>query len=249
MDFLRRFIFELGCAVVAIAGIVASAVAYGGYDDIATQMGQAESLMRKLDDAAKKPRNQTANPDALTKVADYNVKIDAQSAEVDLTVRQLNARAPLRDDVFPSHQPGEPAPFLFRADYRKKFSELAGIMRAEGPPTDDDIEAMRVLIAQETRPSDEDSLGLEGLGMGSRRRSGTRARTEVLTKPGEDYGSRRSQMGTRGRSTGGPLSAEELEDYARTNPNVRAAITKAKQIWMYASLDTGSFDVDRKSVV
>ncbi len=243
MDFMRRFMFELGCAVAGLIGIAVAAIAYGGFADVREQLGGAVELANKIDQAGSSPLGSIINSQAIDLAAAWSNLIDRQYEQVRQTAEQWNRRTPLRDDVFPKPPPNrQDAPYLFRRDYQKEFNELLALMKAGDRPTQSDVEAMTMLITQEQRVPEDQSLGLD---------LDVRATDYRLSSPGAGLGKGYSEPELLGKGVGmgaiagghagelgGSVSFEEL---ARSDPLLRAAIVNAKELRIYASLEC--FDI------
>ncbi len=226
MDFIRRYLFELACGVVGVAGIVAGAIAYTGYSDIRAELSDAASLARQLEQY--RGPGSLCNKQVIDAEQQRNEQVDRQLEQVTEAAKQMNQHQPLRDDVFP--EPPAPirtsAPFLFRTDYRERFKQLLDMLQAGDAPDQDEIQDMQERINQEQRIPEDQALGLGPSVVGVR----------GSVKPGE-YVTPRGVMGSRGAGEG-EVSIEEL---ARTDAAIRAALVKAARIRIYASL--GSFDI------
>jgi len=239
MDFIRRFMFELGCAVAGLIGIAAAAIAYGGFADVREQLGGAQGLANKIDQAGRSRVGPVINSQAIEVAGEWSNLIESQYKEVRQTAEQWNRRAPLRDDVFPKPPANrQDAPYLFRGDYQQKFNELLALMDSGDRPTQADVEAMTMLISQERRVPEDQSLGLDldarptgyrdsGMGSGLGKGYAEPAMMGKGVGVGAVAGVSRGQVG-------GAVSLEEL---ARTDPLLRAALVKAKELRMYASLE------------
>lgn len=239
MDFFRRYLFELGCAAAGIVGIVAAVIAHAGFSQIRQEMSKATSLATQIEQLMRSPLGDVINENAIAVEQARVQKIEQQYQQVRQVAQQINRRSPLRDDVFPKPQPGrEDAPYLFRADYRQRFNELLQQLQAGDAPSQDEVDAVAELIAQEQRVPDDQMRGLE---------SGTaRPQARRLDSPNVPGNVRydrsgSSRTGRRPSGRPGPETALSPQEQAKFDPVVRASIAKARQIRMYASLD--SFDV------
>ena len=227
MDFIRRYLFELACGVVGVAGIVAAAIAYTGYNDIRAELSDAASLARQLEQY-RGPQD-LCNKQVIAFELQRNEQVDRQLEQVTEAAKQMNQHQPLRDDVFPEPPTRrQDSPFLFRTDYKEKFKQLLDMLQAGDAPDSDEIQDMQERINQEQRIPEDQVLGLAP-SAGSSRGRGRLKPTDYV--PPKD-------MAGPWSAGGAEVSIEEL---ARTNAAVRAALVKAARIRMYANLD--SFDI------
>jgi len=224
MDFIRRYLFELACGVAGIAGIVAGAIAYTGYSDVRAELADAAALARQLEQY--RGPGSLCNKQVIDAEQQRNEQVDRQLEQVTEAAKQMNQHQPLRDDVFPEPPAlRQDSPFLFRADYRDRFKQLLKMLQADDAPDQDEVHDMQERIDQEQRIPEDQVLGL-----------GPSVGTGARSKP-PDYGAPGSVGGSWGAGEG-EVSIEEL---ARTDAAIRAALVKAARIRIYASLE--SFDI------
>jgi len=226
MDFIRRYLFELACGLVGVAGIVAGAIAYTGYSDVRAELSDAASLARELEQY--RGPGSLCNKQVIDAEQQRNEQVDRQLEQVTEAAKQMNQHEPLRDDVFPEPPAlRQDSPFLFRTDYRQRFKQLLNMLQADDAPDQAEIQDMQDRINQEQRIPEDQVLG----GLGSSVGTGARS-----LKPSDYRAS---------GSVGGPWAAGEaevsIEELARTDAAIRAALVKAARIRIYASLE--SFDI------
>jgi len=229
MDFIRRYLFELVCAVVGVAGIVAGAIAYTGYSDIRAELSDAASLARELQQY-RGPRD-LCNKQVIDAEQQRNNQVDTQLEQVTETAEQMNQHQPLRDDVFPKPSPlRQDSPYLFRTDYREKFKEFLRLLQAGDAPDQDEIQDMQERINREQRVPEDQSLGfIPSVATGA-----------SSLKPGEYAPARGVARGVRPSWQAGEEQVS-IEELARTDAAIRAALAKAGRIRIYAVLQ--SFDI------
>ncbi|HUW81842.1 MAG TPA: hypothetical protein VMZ31_03465 [Phycisphaerae bacterium] len=225
MDFIRRYLFELACGVVGVAGIVAGAIAYTGYSDVRAELSDAASLARQLEQY-RGPRD-LCNKQVIAAELQRNEQVDRQLEQVTEAAKQMNQHQPLRDDVFPEPLTRrQDSPFLFRTDYRERFKQLLNLLQAGDAPDPDEIQDMQERINQEQRIPEDQVLGL-------------------TPSAGTDTGRLKPADSVRPKNVGGSWDAGDgevsVEELARTDAAIRAALVKAARIRIYANLD--SFDI------
>jgi hypothetical protein len=144
MAFIKRHLMLLSCGLLGLLSLVAIAVGIL-VGDVSAQMQQADSLLKKLSGMTRDPVN-----DAFIRQAEEkSQKIVSDAEKAKQTIKRLNARKPLRENVFPSPRVTSDA-LSFKEDYRKAIEGLLpNVLKAKSPPTTEEIRRMGLLIAKE----------------------------------------------------------------------------------------------------
>ncbi len=135
MDWVKKNWIVMVCGVVGLAGIGLAVWAIMGFKDVQTKANNIAAIGGTLSGL----RGGATNLTAIDKARAYYTKANASTDEASRKAKALNARKPLRDDVFPVPLTAD-APYSFRNAYRAAFHQLPEELKAEKAPTGDIVD-------------------------------------------------------------------------------------------------------------
>lgn len=143
---------------------------------------------------------------------------------------------PVADDLFPKENPNaQNAPFEFKRAFEAARKDLLAMLKAQGPPTEQEILAQReIIIAHHTQQTSEKDTTAKPLPGGR----------NLIAPRNVLAGNRPFNSPLAGGGTGlqpgqlPPLSPNPTpEELVQKVPECRAAVDKARRIWCYATLE------------
>lgn len=143
IDFLRRQLFMILCAVGGVVGLVLIVTGYMAMPKVMSQMKQSESLYNGLMDIERKSANRRFIAQAERRIAEIKQVRD----EVVGKAAALHRFVPLVEGVFPNGN--KEKRMAFRDAYEQAMKELYVAMRAGEPPTSAEIKIWEDKIIEE----------------------------------------------------------------------------------------------------
>lgn len=208
MDLLKRQLFPIVCAVVAVGSIVLGVMGVRAMSAVTDELGKASGVALSLQRAAGNPVNQKSIEAEENRIG----QITAQHERVLAWVKERNRGEPLTPGAFPD--PDRDQKLAFRTAYARRLNELLDMLEAGTVATLQDEEDAAEQIREEAKL--EDRFGLDP-------REAEAAGQTVEQKQEE--------------ATHYP-SGLLTDDGARRDPQARANIAKAHRIHCYATLNS-----------
>ncbi|UCE61204.1 MAG: hypothetical protein JSU63_05540 [Phycisphaerales bacterium] len=138
MDFLRRQLFYIVCALASIAGIALAFTGLGAMPDVVREMEKAKQTYDQLIAAGSQPVNEAH-------IELENERIESTRADHDRVVEKVAELAhfsdPLVKEAFPSGN--DNARRRFRTEYERAMQKLFETLSAGGPASETEIELWR----------------------------------------------------------------------------------------------------------
>ncbi len=240
LDFVRTYALSLAAGVVALAA-AAFAVLGMSDDSVMTELEQRKQRGSRIDGMI---RNAT-NPTVIAAAEARGERLEAEVAEALQRAREMNAAEPLIAGVLP--RPATMAkPYEFRSAYEQALRRLPNRLQAGPLPTDDDILAERNNIEQlqqrEAEVEAANQATFFGMG-GTDPANDAAAAPEMSADPmaGERERDRgRDRPRGRERRAAAPRAGpdEATPGDPNSDPELRAAINRAREIRVYADLNS-----------
>lgn len=244
MAFLKRNIFVIVCVLVCLAGGALGFMACSSYETIEKSMAKAVEIGNALNGAGKVPVH--TEPVAPIDLTVQQINVETVQSKVNLVrdkameVNQVGLDY-MYPDAFPdpTGKPGLNIQFI-RA-YNEAREALPEILKAKGPPTQEDINAMQALIDAENK-----ELGIETGSSVSAKPSAASPASERSSRPGS--GLAEALRGARGSRPRPARTAEPQEgeqpakpiseaERLRTDARRRAELARAQSIQCYIAND------------
>ena len=140
MDFLRRHVFQIACAVAAAAGVALAVTGIGAMPKVGKEMEAAKNLY----DALGRLENQAANGPMIEAESERIDILLADCGKILSKASQLYGYEPLVQGVFPNGD--TVARFEYLKAYQDAMNDLMESLRYGNPPTNSEIDAMRERI-------------------------------------------------------------------------------------------------------
>ncbi len=259
MDFLKRNAFILICLVVGLGTIGIDLAACSNYASIQESLDQAARISQDLEGAGRA----AGRPDPIVPEDLKGQELQKKIVEDAVQATRQKALAtnkrgldPLLAGVFPNQTERIEVKQSFIRAYREAVQHLPDILKAKGPPNQEDVNRAKAAIDAENeamapegktartgrtertpkaaprRTADERGMSLKGLAIGGKGRAPLGVRSPTPTKAGAD-----------GKE---PMSEEER---IRTDPNRRAELARAMEIQCYVAADPAqTFTVVQRAI-
>ncbi|MBN1346319.1 MAG: hypothetical protein JXQ73_26765 [Phycisphaerae bacterium] len=248
MAFLKRNLFMILCLLAALASVGLGVVACNSYDGINKSMQQAADFGTRLAGAGKVSGR--TNPVTNVDLAAQEQNIKTVQGSVQETLNRAKAVNEtgldyLVPEAFPNPRTNPDIPLRFIANYRKALDALRAIVKAKGPPTQEDVNEVqrRIELENEERGLTSPKSSGGKAEPAARpptddRRRGALGGLQSLSFDGRPSGRDRTPAKAPARATPKagasgeeqPLSEEER---LRTDPKRRAELERAQQIYCY----------------
>ncbi len=216
LGFLKRNIFNIVCAVVALASIGLGVLGFTSMTNVKEELRDIAVIHSDFVGPAARPLNEEKIEAARQRVE----TIERHFAALIDRAKQINVyetlEPPEGERFFP--EPTSNGRRAFREIYREQFPKLLRQLNAGEPPTEIEVQAAQEAIDEERRLA-EGFGGDEGLPDDGRGR------------PGEE---------TEEQHKSGLITEKEAAQSAAA----RASISKARQLYCYASLDSFDYETE-----
>lgn len=223
MAFIKRHLVLLSCGAVAVLSLAALVAGYF-IGDLTAEMENAGRLAGEL----SRLRGSAVNDKCIDAAKARSEAVLRDYESVLRFVRQVNARKPLRDDVFPEPK-SRSAVDDFKRDYETALRNLPRELNAGAEPSQAEIESMRErMLRARQKTSKQTEIGL---GTGERTPGGLGGGLEGPAPGG--FGAPRF---------GEPATPVDI----RERPEVRASLERARQLQWYIS--PGALYVHRDAI-
>lgn len=143
MEFLKRHLFLIVCALAAGGGIALAVTGMSAMPEVVKEMENAKTLANNVERAAGNPVNIRIIEDKRRRVE----RVLEDSRDVFQNARALWEPAPLVEDVFPRGDNDQR--FAFATQYREAMKELEESLRATQPPNPQEIQRRQRQIEDE----------------------------------------------------------------------------------------------------